>query len=539
MRFYQHLAVDYWREHPGDKAKLDGALARSCSGSRTSSRRGAHGSGDALDIGRRVVEPVYMCAALRARRGRALRRAARVRRARAAPARLPDLPRRSSSAQRATGSRGTSCSRCSQPLALAGASAERRAQPYEGRARPSDPRHRRLGAPPAHPAAGARERGIEPRVRRARRPGVERADFYDALTVPVDPDPVAARPRSAAARALRAGCARRRAHASRARRRLRRCRREASRGAARLDEAQRRSVPRRAHSGYVERGSRARARIASSRSPTRSRRFTVERVGVPRGQGRDDPLRARRPSGAVGREPAGRRSRGARVLLAVARLDAAEGPRRRDPRALAAGATTRVLVVLGEGPDRARARRAGARPRRRRAGVSARAAFRTWPRGFGARHCSCIRRAGRASASRVLEAMLAGLPVVATQCQLAAGARRRRRDGLLVRPDDPSALALGVARALEQPRPRRRRPASGRTREFSVARMADRTMAVYEAVLGQTPCDLRRARARLRTAARCARCRRSGGSATAHGGGRLRPSGAPARGRPRDARSLR
>jgi glycosyltransferase involved in cell wall biosynthesis len=50
-----------------------------------------------------------------------------------------------------------------------------------------------------------------------------------------------------------------------------------------------------------------------------------------------------------------------------------------------------------------------------------------------------------------------------------------------VRPDDPSALALGVARALDAPS----LGAAGRERaksEFSVARMADRTAELYREI---------------------------------------------------------
>jgi glycosyltransferase involved in cell wall biosynthesis len=50
-----------------------------------------------------------------------------------------------------------------------------------------------------------------------------------------------------------------------------------------------------------------------------------------------------------------------------------------------------------------------------------------------------------------------------------------------VRPDDPSALALGVANALELPQ----LGEAGRERarrEFSVARMADRTVELYRSI---------------------------------------------------------
>jgi glycosyltransferase involved in cell wall biosynthesis len=52
---------------------------------------------------------------------------------------------------------------------------------------------------------------------------------------------------------------------------------------------------------------------------------------------------------------------------------------------------------------------------------------------------------------------------------------------VLVRPDDPSALAVGIARALEQPGLGDAGRERGK-REFSDARMADRTVALYESL---------------------------------------------------------
>ncbi len=62
MRFFQHLAVAYVKQHPGDKAKL-AALSMQLlwqpSVFETTGRPGAHTS---LDTGRRIVEPTYMIA---------------------------------------------------------------------------------------------------------------------------------------------------------------------------------------------------------------------------------------------------------------------------------------------------------------------------------------------------------------------------------------------------------------------------------------------------------------------------------------------
>jgi glycosyltransferase involved in cell wall biosynthesis len=82
----------------------------------------------------------------------------------------------------------------------------------------------------------------------------------------------------------------------------------------------------------------------------------------------------------------------------------------------------------------------------------------------------------------VLEAMLASLPVVATDVsslpELVGDA------GQLVPPDDPTALAVAVNRVLADPRDYGERALSRARSEFSVARMAERTLAVYEAAAG-------------------------------------------------------
>jgi starch synthase len=81
----------------------------------------------------------------------------------------------------------------------------------------------------------------------------------------------------------------------------------------------------------------------------------------------------------------------------------------------------------------------------------------------------------------VLEAMLAGLPVVASRVSSLPELVVDGKTGVLVRPDDPSALALGVAKALALPQ----LGAAGRERarrEFYVARMADRTVELYRSI---------------------------------------------------------
>ena len=206
------------------------------------------------------------------------------------------------------------------------------------------------------------------------------------------------------------------------------------------------------------------------------RRFTVERVGVPAAKvetihyGLDD------PPAPWGENPADPVPADARILVSVSRLTAQKGI---DVavRALAALPNDVFLVVLGEGPERgaleslARALDVDGRlhlPGRvpdvaawlRRAAVYVHPA--RWE-GFGL---------------AVLEAMVCGLPVVATNVSSLPELVVDGETGVLVPPDDPAALAAGVERALAEhgfgPAGRERARS-----EFSVARMADRTAALY------------------------------------------------------------
>jgi glycosyltransferase involved in cell wall biosynthesis len=206
-------------------------------------------------------------------------------------------------------------------------------------------------------------------------------------------------------------------------------------------------------------------------------RFTVERVGVPAVKvetihyGLDEPPRA------WGTNPPDSVPRDARIVLAVSRLTRQKGI---DVavEALSSLPDDVVLVVLGEGPERevleklARERAVESRvilPGRvpdvtawlRRASVYVQPA--RWE-GFGL---------------AVLEAMVCGLPVVATNVSSLPELVADGETGLLVPPDDPAALARAIERALAD-------PALGPAglerarREFSVQRMADRTVALYE-----------------------------------------------------------
>ena len=221
---------------------------------------------------------------------------------------------------------------------------------------------------------------------------------------------------------------------------------------------------------YVERGlAAASARLVAITDALR--RFTIERVGIPASKvetihyGLDGLPAAwgeNAPDDVDGR-----------IVLSIARLarqkgvDVAIRALRDLPDA--------TLVVLGEGPERqsleALARELGL-------------AGRVYLPGRVPDVAAWLRRASvYVQPSRwegfglgVLEAMLAELPVVASNVSSLPEIVVDGETGLLVPPDDPAALAAAVRAAA---------PAHGEAgrerarREFSVARMADRTAELY------------------------------------------------------------
>jgi glycosyltransferase involved in cell wall biosynthesis len=229
---------------------------------------------------------------------------------------------------------------------------------------------------------------------------------------------------------------------------------------------------------FVERGlSRLTDRIVTITDALH--RFTVERVGVPADKvetihyGLDD------IPGAWGVNAPDDVPESARVLVAVARLTEQKGI---DVaiRALAELPEDVVLVVLGEGPERAALQRLA-----RELGVDTRVFL------LG-RVPDVAAWLGRATVLvhparwegfglGVLEAMLAGLPVVATNVSALPELVVDGETGVLVAPDDVYALARAVERALEHPELGEGGRARART-EFSVARMADHTAAVYDSI---------------------------------------------------------
>jgi len=209
------------------------------------------------------------------------------------------------------------------------------------------------------------------------------------------------------------------------------------------------------------------------------RRFTVERVGIPAAKVETIHYGLDGPPPAWGENPSDPVPAGARVLLAVARLTTQKGLDIA-VRALPLLPDDTVLVVLGEGTERK--------------------ALETLAHGLGIVDrvylpgrvpdvASWLTRASllvhparwEGFGLGVLEAMLAGLPVVASNISSLPELVVEGETGLLVPPDDSRALAGAVALALERPE----LGAAGRERaqrEFSVARMTDKTLEVYERV---------------------------------------------------------
>jgi glycosyltransferase involved in cell wall biosynthesis len=209
-------------------------------------------------------------------------------------------------------------------------------------------------------------------------------------------------------------------------------------------------------------------------------RFTVDSVGVSADKvetihyGLDDLPEAWGVNAADGVPD------GARVLLAVSRLTHQKGI---DVaiRALPALADDTVLVVLGEGPERAALQRLA-----RELGLEQR----VFLLGRVPDVAAWLRRASvfvhparwEGFGLAVLEAMLARLPVVASDVSSLPELVSEGQTGILVPPDDAGALAHAITRALEESQLGARGLERARA-EFSVARMTDSTAALYASLL--------------------------------------------------------
>ena len=140
-----------------------------------------------------------------------------------------------------------------------------------------------------------------------------------------------------------------------------------------------------------------------------------------------------------------------------------------------------ALVLVGGGPERAALERQAAE-----AGLTERVLFAGWqeePR----RHLTTFDAFVLPSRFEgfplsVVEAMLAGLPVVASRVGSVPEAVRDGETGLLVRPDDPHALAAALRRVLDEPTLGRRSRELARE-QFTSAAMARAFEALYREIL--------------------------------------------------------
>jgi len=194
-----------------------------------------------------------------------------------------------------------------------------------------------------------------------------------------------------------------------------------------------------------------------------------------------DPARVRRP-----RDPALRRELGGDggfVVLAVARLHAQKGLG--DLLRAAAELPEARFALAGEGPERARleaeAGRLGVGDRVRFLGRRA-----DVPELLAAADAFVLPSLYEGSPLAVLEAMAAGLPLVATAVGGTGELVADGESGLLVPPRDPPALARALRRLLAEPETRERLGAAARRRAeaFTAAATAGRVMALYERLLG-------------------------------------------------------
>ncbi|MCL6596710.1 MAG: glycosyltransferase family 4 protein [Firmicutes bacterium] len=146
-------------------------------------------------------------------------------------------------------------------------------------------------------------------------------------------------------------------------------------------------------------------------------------------------------------------------------------------------------LFLGEGPEgarlRARAEAAGVGERVRWLG------YRTDARAVvGAFDVFVLPSRAEGFGLAALEAMAAGVPVVATAVGNLPSLLDGGRLGVLVPVDDPPALAAAMADLLRDPRRRRELGEAGRARyarDYAPEAMAERTAAVFAAALGGRP----------------------------------------------------
>jgi glycosyltransferase involved in cell wall biosynthesis len=206
------------------------------------------------------------------------------------------------------------------------------------------------------------------------------------------------------------------------------------------------------------------------------RAFTIEQVGADERKVETIHYGLDAPPAAWGSNPPDDVPPDARVIVSTSRLVAQKGVDEAI-RALESLPEDVVLVVLGEGPERPQLERLA-----RELGVARRVFLlgRVPDVGAWLRRAVCYVHPARweGFGLGVLEAMHAGLPVVATRASSLPELVADGETGYLVPVDDPVSLAAALERALGHPE----LGAAGRARalrEFSVARMADRHAALY------------------------------------------------------------
>jgi glycosyltransferase involved in cell wall biosynthesis len=210
------------------------------------------------------------------------------------------------------------------------------------------------------------------------------------------------------------------------------------------------------------------------------REFCVERVGLPAAKVEVVHYGLDAPPAAWGPNPDLALPDDVRLLLCVSRLEPQKGI---DTalRALTQLPPETVLVVLGEGPQRAElealARSLGVAERTRFPGrVGDVAAL------LGEAELLVHPARWEGFGLAILEAMLCALPVVASRVSSLPELVADGETGILVPPDDPDALATALGILLEDRAQATQMGAAGRRRaqdQFSVARMARRTAEIY------------------------------------------------------------
>ncbi|MFQ5430509.1 MAG: glycosyltransferase [Phycisphaerae bacterium] len=145
------------------------------------------------------------------------------------------------------------------------------------------------------------------------------------------------------------------------------------------------------------------------------------------------------------------------------------------------------IVVVGEGPDRAAIESAIETRRLRGAMILPGFLEDVWPALFAA-DVVCLPSRSEGMPNALLEAMAAGRPVVAARVGGVPEAVTHERDGLLVRPDDPAALAAAIGRLLDDVALRERFGQAAKrtvTSRFDVREAAMRYATLYKTLLSR------------------------------------------------------